>query len=282
MENKILVLSATGNVGKPLVDMLLKNFVDVKAASRSGKSITFSIRTAEGVCFDFSKPETYENAFEGVNSVYMMLPADLSRNAKVLIPLIDIAVKRDIKIVLQSSIHALIDAHDPYVAVENYLKKSTEKYVILRPTWFMDNFHIFWADDIKSKVFNLPVKDGKTAFVDIRDLVYSAAKALYKDNYNGKEYNITGEVALSYKEAISIIGEKLGSEIHFNSVSEADYIKQMTDAGMPEQAARFFTSALAEVDKGVLADVYDGVRQITGNTPRTLEVYIHEHRRKFY
>ncbi|MFV0483153.1 MAG: hypothetical protein ACK5MG_03535 [Bacteroidales bacterium] len=66
MGNKILVLSATENVGKPLVDMLLKNFVDVKAASRGGKSSTFSIRTAEGVCFDFLKPETYEKAFDDV------------------------------------------------------------------------------------------------------------------------------------------------------------------------------------------------------------------------
>lgn len=277
MKNKILVLSATGNVGLPLVNALVKNNKKVKAASRSSKNIN----GAEGVVFDFSAPETYLPAFADVESVYMMLPSGYAGGVKTLIPLIDIAAERKIKIVLQTAIEASFDKTNPYIAIEEYLRKSGARYVILRPTWFMDNFHIFWADSIKKGDLRLPTENGKTAFIDTRDIADCGLATLCSDQFDGMTFNLTGKEALSYQEAAEIFSTVLGRKITYSSITGEEYIEQLVNAGMPKASAGFFTHALSEVRNGLVADVYDDVKKLTGKVPLTLSDYVRDNQKKF-
>ncbi len=72
---KILVLGATGNVGRPLVEALLAKGEAVKAASRTGKPQG----GAEGVVFDFADPSTIPAALDGVDRAFVMLPGGNTR-----------------------------------------------------------------------------------------------------------------------------------------------------------------------------------------------------------
>jgi len=238
MNNKILVLSATGNVGLPLVNVLMKNNKIVKAASRSGKNIN----GAEGVRFDFSAPETYSSAFADVESAYIMLPTGYAGGVKTLIPIIDIAAEKKIKVVLQTAIEAAFDKNNPYITIEEHLKKSGLRYVILRPTWFMDNFHIFWADNIKKGHLRLPTENGKTAFIDTRDIADCGLAALSSNEFDGMTFNLTGKEALSYQDAAGIFSKILGRTITYTSISDEEYIEQLVNAGMPGVNAGFFYS----------------------------------------
>ena len=277
MKNKILVLSATGNVGLPLVNVLVKNNKKVKAASRSGKNIN----GAEGVCFDFSAPETYLSAFADVASVYMMLPSGYAGGVKPLIPLIDIAAEKKIKVVLQTAIEASFDKTNPNIAIEEYLKTSAANYVILRPTWFMDNFHIFWADNIKQGDLRLPTENGKTAFIDTRDIADCGLAALCSDQFDRMTFNLTGKEALSYQEAVEIFSKVLGRKITYTSITDEEYTERLVNAGMPRASADFFTHALSEVRNGLVADVYDDVKKLTGKAPLTLSDYVKDNQEKF-
>jgi uncharacterized protein YbjT (DUF2867 family) len=190
-------------------------------------------------------------------------------------------VERNIKIVLQTAIEAAFDKNNPYVSIEEYLKKSGGKYVILRPTWFMDNFHIFWADNIKQANLSLPTEEGKTAFIDIRDIADCGAVVLSSNDFDGMTFNLTGKQALSYREAANIFSEVLGKQITYHSISDEEYVEQLISAGMPKINARFFTAALSEVRQGLVADVYYDVEKITGKSSRTLSDYIKHNKEKF-
>lgn len=74
MAGKILVLGATGTVGRPLVRALLARGAAVKAASRSGAPV----EGAEGVVFDYADPASFGPAFDGVDAAYVLLPAGMS------------------------------------------------------------------------------------------------------------------------------------------------------------------------------------------------------------
>lgn len=277
MNNKILVLSATGNVGLPLVNVLMKNNNKVKAASRSGKNID----GAEGVRFDFSAPESYAPAFNDAQSVYIMLPTGYAGGVKTLIPIIDLAAERGAKIVLQTAIEAAFDNSNPYINIEEHLKKSGASYVIVRPTWFMDNFHIFWTDRIKKGDLRLPTENGKTAFIDTRDIADCGLAALSSNQFDGMTFNLTGKEALSYKEAVDVFSKVLGRTITYTSISDEEYIEQLVNSGIPRVNAVFFTHALSEVRKGLVAEVYDDVEKLTGKPPRSLNDYVIDNQEKF-
>ncbi|MBN0537780.1 NAD(P)H-binding protein, partial [Pseudomonas aeruginosa] len=95
MSKKILVLGATGTVGKPLVEGLLAKGEAVKAASRANRKMD----GVESTPFDFGKPETIATALEGVDRTYMLLPAGYLNVRDLLLPFVEAAASRKVKIV---------------------------------------------------------------------------------------------------------------------------------------------------------------------------------------
>ncbi|AVK21748.1 NAD(P)H-binding protein [Pseudomonas aeruginosa] len=158
MSKKILVLGATGTVGKPLVEGLLAKGEAVKAASRANRKMD----GVESTPFDFGKPETIATALEGVDRTYMLLPAGYLNVRDLLLPFVEAAASRKVKIVFQSAFG--VDANDanPMRQMEILLEKSGTPHVILRPNWFSDNFHHFWKASLDQGQIALPAGDSRT------------------------------------------------------------------------------------------------------------------------
>jgi uncharacterized protein YbjT (DUF2867 family) len=64
MSGLVLVTGATGKTGKSLVAQLREKGVDYRAGSRRGEPP-----------FDWTNPETWDAALEGVASVYLLAPS---------------------------------------------------------------------------------------------------------------------------------------------------------------------------------------------------------------
>lgn len=140
MSNTILVLGAHGNVGTPLVEALLKNGVQVRAASRQGADLNTPAGNAKGVAFDYFNPDSLAPALEGIDAVYVILASGYTGADDLLIPIVLAAAERGIKVVLQTAFGVDADDTIPYRKVELALEKSGTTYTIIRPNWFMDNF----------------------------------------------------------------------------------------------------------------------------------------------
>ncbi|OWV94740.1 SDR family oxidoreductase [Rhizobium sp. R693] len=269
MGNKILVLGATGTVGRHVVEGLLAKGEVVKAASRAGKPVA----GAEGVVFNYGKPETFDAAFNGVDRAYVLLPSGYVDSKGLLGPVIETAAARKVKVVLQSVFGVDADDAIPYRQVEIALEKSGTPYVILRPNWFADNFHTFWKAGIDHGQIALPAGEGKSSFIDARDIAASAVSALTSSAFDGKAFNLTGPEALSYADAAAILSNVIGKPVTYKAVGDDTFVGILTGAGVPTDYAGFLATIFYPVREGWTAVVTGDVKTLTGKSPRSLQAY---------
>jgi uncharacterized protein YbjT (DUF2867 family) len=273
MSNKILVLGATGNVGAPLVKALIAKGEKVKAASRSGKPVD----GAEGVVFSYTDSATFGPALEGVDRAYVMLASGNVDSIALLTPVLEAAYERKVKVVFQSALGVDADDSIPYRQVEIAIEKSGVPYVILRPNWFSDNFHTYWKAGIDHGQIAVPAGDGKSSFIDARDIAESAAAALTTNTFDGRAFNLTGPEALSYAEAAAIIARTIGKPVGYSAISDEAFIAMLTGVGVPADYAGFLASIFYPVREGWTAAVTTDVETLTGKAPRSVETYAKDH-----
>ncbi|EKO3449656.1 SDR family oxidoreductase [Vibrio fluvialis] len=271
--NKVLVLGASGHVGQPLVAELLAKGEQVKAASRSGQAFG----AAEGVVFDIADPTTFDAAFDGVDRAYVMLPGGYVESKALLEPVIQAAAERNVKVVFQSVLGVDADDSIPYRQVEIALENSGVPYVILRPNWFADNFHTYWKAGIDQGVIGVPAGEGKSSFIDVRDIASSAAAALTTNRFDNQAFNLTGPEALSYAQAAQKISAALGKPVAYQAMEEGAFCDLLKSVGVPADYAEFLTSIFYPVREGWTAGVSDAVVTLTGKAPRSLDEYIADH-----
>ncbi|MBB6413864.1 SDR family oxidoreductase [Mesorhizobium sangaii] len=274
MSGKILVVGATGNVGQVLVRELVAAGERVKAASRAATAIT----GAEAIRFDQTDPSTYRDAFNEVDRVYVLVPNGRLDVSDYLMPILRAAIEGNVKVVLQTAFGVDADDRTPYRQAELFLERSGTPFVIVRPTWFADNFHLSWLAGIEAQgVIAVPAADGKSSFIDVRDIAGSAAAALRTSQFDGRAYNLTGPSALSYQEAAKILSTVAGKEIRYQPVDDQTFIANLARFGMPADFASHLASIFYPVREGWVAAVADGVESLTGKPPRSLETYAADH-----
>ncbi|WET17147.1 SDR family oxidoreductase [Yersinia intermedia] len=265
----MLVLGATGTVGSPLVNGLIARGEAVRAASRGGMPVAGS----EGFAFDFSKPETIDAALEGVDRLYMLLPAGYLKIQELLLPVVEAAASRKVKIVFQSIIGADADDSIPYRQIEIAIEQSGTSYVILRPNWFSDNFHTFWKQGLDHGQIALPAGDGKSSFIDARDIADSAIAALTSTTFDCQAFNLNGPEALTYSDAAAILSEVTQKPIQYTATSDQAFIDMLKSGGVPAEYAAFMASIFYPVREGWTGSVTNDVVTLTGKHPRTLKTY---------
>lgn len=273
MTGKILVIGSTGTIGTPLVKALLAKGESVKAASRTGKAA----EGAEGVRFDYTDASTYMDAFDGVDRLFLILAGGRLDAIDALTPVVEEAARRNVKIVFLSVFGVDADDSIPYRQVELKIIASGAPYVILRPNWFADNFHTYWKAGIEHGQIAVPAGEGKSSFIDVRDIADSAAAALTSTAFDNKAFNLTGPKALSYGEAAAIISQAIGKPVGYSAVSDDVFIGILTGAGVPKDYAAFLASIFYPVREGWTSAVTGDVETLTGHAPRSLETYVADH-----
>lgn len=272
MAGKVLVLAANGTVGGKVVAGLVAKGERVRAASRSGKAPA----GAEGVAFDLATPATHAPAFDGVDRLFLVMPSGYLEVMKLLRPLVDLAAARKVKVVFMTVLGADADESIPYRQVELALERSATKHVILRPNWFTDNFASYWIQGIRQGVISVPAADGKTSFIDARDIADSAVAALTSTAFDGKAFNLTGPEALSYGDAARLVSEATGKTVKYVPATDEAFVQLLTGAGVPADYARFLATIFAPVRQGFTAAVTQDVKTLTGKAPRTVGAWARE------
>lgn len=273
MGKTILVLGATGTVGRSLVSDLLARGHTVRAASRSGQAVDGAV----GTRFDFADPASIEAALDGADAVFLMAPSGTLDVLGALTPVVEAAARRGTKVVMLSVFGVEADDSIPYRQVELMLARRGLPHVVVRPNWFMDNFHTFWRAGVLAGTIRLPAGDGRSSLIDARDIAASAAAALSEDRFDGEAFNLTGPEALSYAEAAEILSKAVGRTIRYEAVSDEAFVEAASAAGADPAYAGFLAAIFYPVRENWTAAVTDGVERMTGAKPRSLETYARDH-----
>lgn len=270
----ILVTGATGNVGRPLVELLATAGARVRAITRNPQPAL-----PAGVEF---QPDI---SFTGVSALFLNARAtersfdDLLARARVQ------GVRR---VVVLSAINVDDDVRAQPSRFRGDFNKEAEAaaigsgldWVSLRPTIFCSNSIGMWAPQIRAgdTVYG-PYAEATSAPIDERDIAGVAARALLGDDLLGRTVELTGPRSLTQREMVGIIGGTIGRSLTYQEVP-AEVARQRAIAGMPEG----FVDALLRMQAktvGHPATVTGGVAAILDRPALEYAQWVADHKEAF-
>ena len=273
MPAPILVIGASGNVGRGVVDSLLARQVPVRAAVRTFSRVQRS--GIDEILFDFQAPSTFAPALAGCRGLFLLRPPAMSEVASTLIALIDEAVRQGLQqIVFLSVAGADRNPLIPHHAVEKHLQAGRTPWTFLRAGFFAQNLHDAYRQDIKAGELWLPAGAGRAAFVDTLDLGEVAAKALDEGVLQREAPRLTGPEALSFHDVAQILTEELGRPIRYRPVGPLRYARHVMKQGLPLTQAAVQTILHVGLRFGQAEAVDPRLGQILGRPPHTLREVI--------
>jgi uncharacterized protein YbjT (DUF2867 family) len=294
----ILVIGATGTVGSEVVKQLASSSssdqnVIIKAAVHSqDKADKFkqynNNKIVQIVNMDYNKPETIVDALNQVDKLFLLtLPTpnmtDIYSNL----------VKEMRKggsinhIVKLSSMAAEIGLENAIGRLhreeEKIIEESGMSFTFLRPGAFMQNFVNYLGQTIRNQnAFYLPAGDGKVSFVDARDIAAVSVQALISDSRHiGKAYTITGQEAISYRQAAEILSKEVGRRISYVDIPEEDARKGMKEIGMDGWYIDAMMEFYSIIRSGHASQTTTVVEKITGRKPVTFTQFAKDYAKFF-
>jgi uncharacterized protein YbjT (DUF2867 family) len=276
---KILVIGSTGNIGSALVTLLAKKDEPVVAATRHPESYQ-GLVGVEKTRFDYDDPASWAPALEGVDRVFAIAKAGDAAPELTLVSFLDAAKSAGVMhavLVTAAGMENLDEAG--LRKVEKYLIGSDMDYTILRPNWFMQNFSTgFLYPMLKGAgTLYLPAGDGKSSFIDTRDIAAVAAAAFTKPGHANREYTLTGGEALSYGEAVEILSRAAGRELRYIPIEPEQFKQSLISNGFSEPNAAFMTGLFDAVRAGYAAAISPAVEQVLGGAPLRLETFARDY-----
>ena len=242
--NTILVTGATGNVGRPLVNLLAEAGARVRAVTRHPDSAQFPA----GVQVVGSAAA----GLPGASAVFLNSRALGDELATV----VDLARREGVtRLVALSAINADDDHSrqpsrfrgDRNFEVEQNAVDSGLEWVSLRPTVFATNFFGMWAPQIQAgDVVGGPYAAASTAPIVDADISAVAAQALLTDELLGQKIPLTGPQALTNTELVEVIGTVLGRRLRYQEVPPEFVRQRFIGIGFSAEFADAYMALLEE------------------------------------
>lgn len=274
-DNSVLVTGATGTVGTTLTELLVERDSSVRIATRTPAS---AADEPESVRFDFEKPETWGRAFEGFDELFLLLPpgGDVARVTDAVDAAIRVGVDHVVYLsVLGANRNPLL----PHRRIERHLESSDATYTFLRASFFMQNLAEVHAVDVREhdELF-VPAGEGRTSFVDARDVAAVAAAALTEPGHENQTYDLTGTEALTYDETAQVFSDVLGRKITYPNPSPFRFARRMYARGESLGFVVVMLGIYTVARLGFSGRVTDDVERVLGRPPISLSKFVDDYR----
>lgn len=285
----VLVSGATGNVGRAAARALLDVGVAVRALATAPDEARARIGSSSPlltiVPFDFENPATYAAAFAGATALFLMRPPAIG-DASVITRVLDAAYESGVRRVVFLSVQgAEQNPLVPHHAIEKHLKAlakahPTFSYTLLRSAFFMQNLSTTHAPDIRelSEIL-VPAGNGRTAFVDARDVGAAAALVLTEGEpapSANHAYELTGREALTYDEVAGIMTRVCGRLIRYNRPGLLRFYRAMRRRGYARGYVAVMMALYSNARLGLAAHLSPDLETLLGRPPMMLAPFVRE------
>ena len=276
---RILVTGASGNVGAPLVEQLVAGGAHVLVACRDMARARVPAGTT-AVRFDFEDPSTHAPALEGVEKLFLLRPPAITDMKRHMLPVVRAARDAGVRhIVFLSLLGVEKNPVVPHAKVERFILEAKVPHTFLRPGFFMQNLSTTHRDDIREhhELF-VPAGQGRTGFIDTRDIAAVGAKVLLEEGHEGKAYDLTGAEALTYAEAAALFTEVLGRPIRYAEPSALRFAARWYRRDVPLPFIAVMTAIYTVCRLGLAGTVTRDTEQLLGRAPISLRQIIQDHK----
>ncbi|MFI6234861.1 SDR family oxidoreductase [Micromonospora sp. NPDC050784] len=276
----ILITGANGTVSREVLRELAGH-QPVRALVRDA-SRTPGLDGVEYVVGDLDRPTTLTPAFEGVTTLWLLMPMGplapsqsmnavwAARQAGVrhIVRLSAIGAAHDAP-TRNGRLHALSDAE---------LQESGIPWTILRPSHFMQNLLGAKAGEHLFGLFG----DARVGLIDARDIAAVGAAILAApQQHEGMIYTPTGPESITLEQAAAEIARTLGQPVRYVPQSPEQARDGLLQAGLDQWSAEVLAEYRVAYGSGWGDFTNDHVARIVGRQPRTFAEFVHDHREHF-
>jgi uncharacterized protein YbjT (DUF2867 family) len=279
----VLVVGATGNVGRHVVKHLVKSGHRVRALTRDPDKAARLLGTeVEIVKGDLDDPASLAPALEGVEvaSLATASTPDLGRQEMNFIDAASAAGVR--RLVKQSGVGVGVLTGAISVArgeSERRLHASGVPSVLVKPVTFMSNL-LLNAEAIRGGRLPSLLDDARLSLVDPRDVGELIAHALVDPQYDGETLRFGGPAALTHDEIAATLSEGLGRPIAHVRL-EVPAFRESAASGLPTYVIETVVEAATVAPNSTFAASDDAIRRVLGRPASPLSHWVERNREAF-
>lgn len=281
------ITGATGNIGRKAAEILLERGEKVRVIGRNAVRLQMLVnKGAEAAVGDMKDTAFLARAFTGIDAVFAMIPPDYTAadfrvyQNEIGASIADAVTRGGVRFVVNLSSQGaelpagtgpILGLHDQEERL-NGLKNVNVLH--LRPTYFMENL-----------LMNIPLinqmgfagsavrGDQKFAMIATRDIAVRVAEHLLRRDFKNKEVkDLLGQRDLTLKEAIGVIGLKIGwPDLKYMQLPYDEASKGMMAMGISPDASRRFVEMSMALNDGLFA--VNRLRTPENSTPTAIEEF---------
>jgi uncharacterized protein YbjT (DUF2867 family) len=276
----ILVTGATGNVGRQVVQQLIRRGADVRALVRNPETANLpaGVQIVQGDLLDV---DALRGALEGVSTLFLLNAVVADEFTQALVILNSAREAGIERIVYLSVIHSDLYSNVPHFAgkygVERMIEQMGLNATILRPAYFMDNEVTIKDVVVGHGVYPMPIGSKGLAMIDARDIGEIAAIELLRRERAAEplpleKINLVGPDTLTGADAAGVWSDVLGRQVNYGGDDTRRFEENLRQF-MPGWMA-YDMRLMSEqfLDKGMVPESGD-VERLTTLLGRPLRTY---------
>jgi uncharacterized protein YbjT (DUF2867 family) len=281
--SRILIIGATGTVGRQLASQLAKTGAKVRALVRQPDTARLPAEI-EVMSGDLTVPETLDRSLNDVDAVFLVWTAPWMAIA----PALERIAKHAQRVVFLSAPlktpHPFFQQPNPSRAlaeqIELLIEGSGLQWTFLRPGMFAANALRWWGPQIRAgDTVRWPYLSAPTAPIDERDIAAVAVRALCDGGHGGAEYVLTGPQSLTQFEQIATIGRAIGRKLRVEEMSPDEARREWLPAWPVSVVNMLLDAWAAAICHPAL--ITSTFQEITGSMPRTFLDWAMDHADEF-
>ena len=269
MFEHILVTGGTGKTGRRVAKRLHANGLTPRIATRSPKG-------EDAVRFQWQDPTTFDDAFRGIQAIYLVAPTDTLDTMGAMQPGLEAAISAGVKRFVLLSASSIEEGGPMMGAVHAWLRGNAPEWAVLRPSWFMQNFsegqHL--APVLDDSAIYTATRDGCIGFIDAEDIASCAAALLTAPRVENTDYILTGPEAISYDAVAEVFSRQLGRTIEHKRLTREGIAQRFLDLGFPENYANTLAAMDDTIAGGSEDRVTGNVKALIGREPTSVDTFV--------
>lgn len=276
---KVLATGATGNFAHHIVPALAANGVEVRALVHDPTKTDRALRSgaSESVIADLRDPDSLYAALDGVDGLYLILPAFAPDTIALGTGAVAAAAAQGVRRVVFSGVYhpsLSLANHAQTRPVEEALYHSGMEFTVLQPAMYLQGLTGSWRTAVDTGVYAAPWSwRSAMTYVDFRDVAEVAAHAFAGDDLVGGTFELAAGGTYTRAQIAAVMSHYADRPVEPVDVPPSRAVEGMPPGPQRDGLAAMFT----DYDTHGFHGGNDLVlRTLLGRPPRTLEQFIAE------
>lgn len=278
----LLITGATGNLGRLVVEQLLAAGVpasDITATGRATDKVKdLADRGVQVRAVDFGDPAAVRAAVAGADRVLLVSAMEPGGRVALHRNVIDAAREAGTGLLAYTSIvnaaTTTIRLAADHQATEQLLRDSGVPYVLLRNSWYHENYTDRLPAFLAQGAIPGSAGEGRISAAARADYAAAAVRVLTTDGHAGQAYELGGDEPFTLAQLAAEITAQSGKEVRYTDLPEAEYAEALKAHGAPELIADMVAETDAATAHGALYTASGDLTALTGRPATTLSAAV--------